>query len=68
MRATGENDVMTGGVPVTVPDEIIESLRARQDPNTGACAKRSPFKPGAQVQFRAGPFAGLDGVRCGDQE
>ena len=64
VRSTlGVSDLVRfGGVPVTVPDEIIESLRARQDPNTGACAKRSPFKPGAPVQFRAGPFAGLEGV------
>lgn len=54
--------VRVGGQPATIPEEVIESLRERQDPGTGACAKRSLFQPGAQVQFRAGPFAGLDGV------
>lgn len=54
--------VRIGGQPATIPEEVIESLRERQDPATGACAKRSLFQPGAHVQFRAGPFAGLDGV------
>lgn len=54
--------VRIGGQPATIPEEVIELLRERQDPATGACAKRSLFQPGVHVQFRSGPFAGLDGV------
>jgi transcriptional antiterminator RfaH len=54
--------VRFGGQPASIPETVVESLRARQDPDTGACARRSLFKPGAPVEFRAGPFTGLDGV------
>ena len=49
-------------VTAVIPEAVVESLRARQDPDTGACARRSQFTPGAPVEFRAGPFAGLEGV------
>ena len=54
--------VRFGGQPATIPETIVESLRERQDPGTGACARRNPFQPGAPVAFRGGPFTGLDGV------
>lgn len=54
--------VRFGGQPATVPEAVVEALRQRQDPETGACARRSPFRPGAGVEFRAGPFTGLRGV------
>ena len=54
--------VRVGGQPATIPGEVVEALRERQDPDTGASARRSLFKPGAQVLFRAGPFSGLDGI------
>jgi len=54
--------VRFGGQPAAIPEAVVESLRARQDPATGAFARRSPFTPGARVEFRAGPFAGLEGV------
>lgn len=54
--------VRFGGQPAVIPAAVLESLRARQDPATGACARRSQFMPGARVEFRAGPFAGLEGV------
>ena len=54
--------VRFGGQPAAIPEAVVESLRARQDPATGASARRSPFTPGARVEFRAGPFAGLEGV------
>ena len=54
--------VRFGGQPATLPESIVESLRARQDPDTGACARRSLFKHGAPVEFRAGPFTGREGV------
>ena len=56
------NLVRFGGRPATIPDAVVEALRARQDPDTGVCARRRLFKPGATVAFRAGPFTGLDGV------
>ena len=54
--------VRFGEQPATIPDTVVESLRARQDPVSGACARRNPFKPGTPVEFRAGPFTGLEGV------
>ncbi len=54
--------VRFGGQPATVPEAVVEALRARQDPGTGACARRTPFQTGEAVEFRAGPFAGLDGI------
>jgi len=50
------------GQPAVVPKEVVDSLRLRQDPETGACAGRPLFKPGASVAFRGGPFKGLEGV------
>jgi transcriptional antiterminator RfaH len=54
--------VRFGGQPAVIPEAVVASLRARQDPAIGALARRSPFTPGARVEFRAGPFAGLEGV------
>lgn len=54
--------VRFGGQPAVIPEAVVESFRARQDPDTGACARRKQFTPGARVEFRAGPFAGLEGV------
>lgn len=54
--------VRFGAQPAVVPESVIESLRARQDPANGTLARRSPFAPGAKVAFRDGPFAGLEGV------
>jgi len=56
------NLVRFGGEPATLPEAVVESLRQRQDPSTGACAQRSPFKRGAAVKLQAGPFTGLEGV------
>ncbi len=54
--------VRFGGQAAAVPETVIDALRARQDPGSGACARRSVFQPGAAVEFRSGPFAGLEGV------
>ncbi len=54
--------VKFGGVPATIPDDAVASLRAQHDPDTGACASKSVFAPAAPVKFHSGPFAGLDGV------
>ena len=56
------NLVRFGGEPATIPEAVVELLRRRQDPSTGACAQRSPFKRGAAVKLQAGPFTGLEGV------
>ncbi len=55
--------VRFGGQPATVPEAVVEALRGRQDPGTGACARRNPFQTGQAVEFRAGPFAGLDAYK-----
>jgi transcriptional antiterminator RfaH len=54
--------VRFGGQPAIVPEAVVESLRGRQQPGTDARVRRSLFQAGATVEFRAGPFAGLDGV------
>ena len=54
--------VRFGGQVAVVPESVIEALHRRQDFATGACAQRDPFQPGAAVEFRDGPFVGLDGV------
>ena len=54
--------VRFGGEPAIIAGEVVDSLRARHDPATGICARRSQFKPGARVAFQGGPFNGLDGV------
>ena len=58
--------VKFGGQPATIPDAAVASLRELQDPLTGACATHSVFAPDAPVKFRAGPFAGLEGVFDGE--
>ena len=40
----------------------MESLRAREDASTGACARGNLFRRGATVEFRAGPLSGLEGI------
>ena len=54
--------VSFGGQPAVVPVAIIDALKSHEDPDTGACGRRKPFEPGDPVEFRSGPFAGLDGV------
>ena len=54
--------VKFGSQPASVPSEVVESLRARHDADTGACASKSLFAPDAPVTFQSGPFAGLEGV------
>ena len=64
VRSTlGVSDMVRfGGQRAAIPETVVESLRAREEPGTGACAKRKVFQPGSAVRFRTGPFAGLDGV------
>lgn len=54
--------VRFGSQPAVIPEALVETMRARQDPVSGANARRSTFAPGARVTFRDGPFAGLEGV------
>jgi transcriptional antiterminator RfaH len=56
------NLVRFGGQPASIPGAVVESLRAQLDQDTGACPRRGLFTPGAPVEFRAGPFKGLEGV------
>jgi len=51
-----------GGLPATVPADVIDALKGREDPATAACGRRRAFGPGDAVAFRAGPFAGLEGI------
>lgn len=54
--------VCFGGQPAVVPDDVIEVLRRREDPVSGACAVEDVFQPGDTVTFLDGPFMGIDAV------
>jgi transcriptional antiterminator RfaH len=58
------NVVRFGGCFATVPDGIIDELRAREDPETGLHSLCVParLRPGTQVRIDRGAFAGLEGV------
>ncbi len=47
-----------------VPDAVIRTLQAREDPVSGLhrLADAAPFARGAPVRISARPFAGLEGV------
>ena len=47
-----------------VPDQVIDVLRARADPQTGLhrLARRAWLVPGCGVRIAVGPFEGLEGV------
>ena len=50
---------LKSGVPIPVPDELVETVRERAGAdNTGRIASR--FKPGDRVRIDRGPFAGLE--------
>lgn len=52
--------VTSGGIPVPVPDEAIDLLKARSQLGVIHLAPR--WRPGTAVRITAGPFAGLIGV------
>jgi transcriptional antiterminator RfaH len=54
--------VRFGGQPAVVSGELIEALRAREEPASGTHVRRALFQPGAPVKFAAGPFAGLEAI------
>ena len=58
------NIVRFGCDYTVVPDEVIENLRRRADPETGLhrLGNQIPFEPGSMVRIVAGAFDGLEGV------
>lgn len=64
VRSTlGVSDLVRfGGRLAMIPEAVVDALRAREEPGTAACARRSVFQPGSAVRFQGGPFAGLDGI------
>ena len=49
--------------PAVVPEDVIQELHRRADPDTGLHRINiSPFHAGARVRFTAGTFAGLEGI------
>lgn len=62
--------VRFGTQPAVVSNELIDALRMREDPVSGACVTEEIFTPGGTVRFLEGPFAGLDAVfskKSGDE-
>lgn len=53
-----------GGYPVSVPDEIVDSLRERLTPYRDKVLRKSEwlFKSGQRVEIVSGPFAGFEAV------
>lgn len=45
--------VRFGGQPAMVPEAVVDALRQRQDPVTGACERQNPFRPGEHVETQA---------------
>lgn len=54
--------VRFGGVPTTVPTEIMDSVIALEQTLTGAPNTETLFKTGDTVQITEGPFAGLEAI------
>jgi len=50
-----------GDAPATLPDDLIEGIRARVD-RSRSDWQRPGFKPGERVVLERGPFAGLDAI------
>jgi transcriptional antiterminator RfaH len=72
VRSTlGVNEIVRfGSEYATVPLEIIRSLMAEANPDTGVHELRGPlFTAGSNVKIADGPFRGLEGVfECADGE
>jgi transcriptional antiterminator RfaH len=47
-----------------VPNEVVQNLRERADPQSGLhqLGRQSPFLRGSPVRITSGPFEGLEGV------
>jgi len=57
------NLVRFGKQLITVPADVIRSIRARMQPNSGLIQiEPVDLEPGDRVRVFDGPFAGLDGV------
>lgn len=72
IRSTiGVNDMIRfGDMPATVPDEIIDEIKARQD-EKGMVKLRAEcgFKPGERVKIIDGPLSDLEGLfECPNDE
>jgi transcriptional antiterminator RfaH len=60
--APGVTSFVTAGLhPLSVPESIIESIRARCT-NDVVHLSQKPFRKGEPVQFRTGPFRGFEAV------
>lgn len=54
--------VRTAGLPATVPDELIERLRADADSNGVVTLPDRRLHPGERITITDGPLAGLQGL------
>lgn len=55
--------VMFGGIPASVPDELISAIRQRvEDVNATGGELAEVLRPGEMVYIRSGPFAGYEAV------
>lgn len=54
--------VRFGGVPATVPNEVVAQLLEIEDAQKNAASVQQTYKTGAAVEITEGPFAGLQAV------
>lgn len=54
--------VRFGGMPIPVPDAIVEDLMAIQDDTDGVICTATLFRTGDRVSIAGGPLAGLEGI------
>lgn len=57
------NIVRFGGIPATVPDQVIAGIRERMDSDDGFVRLKAPdLVPGTRLKINEGPFSGLDAI------
>jgi transcriptional antiterminator RfaH len=62
--------VRVGRIPKSVPETLIQEIRARENGAQGMVVNPSPWYEGLAVEFVNGPFAGFHGIfkaSCGNE-
>ena len=68
MREKGVCDVLRDamGIPYFIRDNIMSALQSALEAPIAANDQPAIMQPGDRVRLLSGPFAGLDGLFCGD--
>lgn len=54
--------VRFGGLPCSVPQTVVDSLKAMQETDEGVICTATLFRQGDRVTIASGPLAGLEGI------